>query len=268
MHALNNSLGLPLYGMPRFLVSDMRAACDAVLFASTFPDAEHVRPVLVDCELHMTSNGYLSYDILQMALLQKSRFNFANAPLHVDPDSLCAPWCVGAIAHTPGHWVALRFMPEQGRFWLLDSLHAPMLLDRAAYLAYVQTHKETRAIVHVQGLPIRGSAAPIEELLNLPLVSGVMCGTRDILPTLSALPVVMGEFGEAPMVSTAGDSNCVVEPLQHAPAIPDDIVCGLCDALRPCSFAVVTPRSPAIASPLRKCPRCGEDEVALAVFPE
>jgi hypothetical protein len=171
----------------------------------------------------MSDSGDHSDELLIMALRQRTPFHFHGAPLHVDPQVLYDPSCVGAVSHWPGHWVALRYIREQDQVWLLDSMYEPRPLSSELYVQFARDYRDTYAILHAEALDVRGY-----------------------------------DSNDSSMITASSRSTAAMprSPLHGGTPPSKRVKCQACAG----SALLVSPTpslsSPACSSPPLKCPRC------------
>ena len=120
LHALNHAVGFRA-----FAEADMEAAVEIILDEASA--AAHAAGVASEERRgnHVHPGGDYSEQVLAGALLARGGWVFDQVPLKQHARGYETIWdvgVVGALVHTPGHWLALR--REEEDLWLLDSLQA------------------------------------------------------------------------------------------------------------------------------------------------
>ena len=214
LHALNAALGSPV-----FTQEDIDCAAQRVLdcaIAAAMNNTESCEETLAR---HRSPAGMYSEQALGEALAHDGRWRMDDQSWYLPPVDALALMprddIVGAIAYTPGHWVALRTV--DGGLWLLDSLKRwPQRLGSVgdpAAKAFLESCERVFLLCSDQGVAptnqeladgTPGSAAAMAEASRLsppppevatskaqPRVSRSRSPRRELAPCDHALPAVL-----------------------------------------------------------------------------
>ena len=205
LHALNAALGGPV-----FTQEDIDCAAQRVLdcaIAAAMNNTESCEETLAR---HRSPAGMYSEQALGEALAHDGRWRMDDQSWYLPPVDALALMprddIVGAIAYTPGHWVALRTV--DGGLWLLDSLkrwpQRPGSVGDPAAKAFLESCERVF----------------------------LLCSDQGVAPTNQELTERSGNGGGfAPVASAAGGSNIEGTAARLSVEVASPRAC----ALRPCS---------------------------------
>ena len=201
LHALNHAVGFAA-----FTEADMEAAVGIILDEACAAARAAGVPREERRENHILPGGGYSEQVLAGALLASGAWVFDQAPLKLQARGYETLWdldVVGALAHIPGHWLALRC--EKEVVWLLGSLHAqPVHVGRkgSATVGAMLASFACVFLIRTQGVVRSTGAAAVEACAEAPAMEGAAGPRRSA--AVASSPVCGDVFGTLRQEDEAG----------------------------------------------------------------